>query len=79
MSRYLDFSFNSFFFEKETHSNMEPSEELILRQGHERRDACRLIREMGEDLEMPTACSSAALVIYHAYRQVHLAECTELE
>jgi squalene cyclase len=52
---------------------MEPSEELILRQGHERRDACRLIREMGEDLEMPTACSSAALVIYHAYRQV----CTE--
>ena len=50
---------------------MEPSEELILQQGHERGDACRLIREMGEDLEMPTACSSAALVIYHAYRQVH--------
>ena len=50
---------------------MEPSEELIIRQGKERGDACRLIREMGEDLEMPTACSSAALVIYHAYRQVH--------
>ena len=26
------------------------------------------MREMAADLEMPTACSSAALVIYHAYR-----------
>ena len=39
-----------------------PSTAVIEEQGRERAAACKLMREMAEDLNFPTACTAGALV-----------------
>ena len=39
-----------------------PSTAVIEEQGRERAAACKLMREMAEDLDFPTACTAGALV-----------------